>query len=155
VRLAGVVAATAGSAPDAAARAEVQHHLAGAQLGDGGGVAAAEAGQHRGLGQGGTVGGGVELGGDAGLVLVHAGAAVGAAAAVDRLAAATGGAGGGQLGEPGVAGADLLAQGHLLDQAVKEGLVAAAGLLGGGAHGVPPWRSATAARRPRASGLRE
>src|SRR5574341_1030486 len=99
---------------DAAARAEVQDGLAAAQLGDGGGVAAAEAGQQRGLGEGLLLVGGVLV--DAEPLLVGGGvggAAAGAvAAAVGGLAAAAvvgDLAGAGLLGGGGVAGTDLLA----------------------------------------------
>ena len=124
---------------DAAAGAKVQHDLALAQLGDRGGVAAAEACQHGGIGQRAALVGGVQLATAAELVLVDARGATGR-----------------ELGQASVALSHALTQRDLLDQAVEERLAAAAGRLGGGAaHRVPPWRSATAARRPRASRLRE
>ena len=126
---------------DPAARAQVQDGLALVELGHRGGVAAAQAGQQRGVGELVAVQGGIELGAEPGLLSRRGTAAAAAVtAAVGRLPTPT--VANGDLGRGGgVAGPDLLAQGVLV------------GVPGG--HRLAPWRSRAAARPPRASGRRE
>jgi hypothetical protein len=131
---------------DAATGAEVQHHLALAEVGDGGGIAATQAGQQRSLRQGVLVADGVEVGAEAGTLGpgdatgVAAGAVAATVGGLAAAAAAVGGlsAGGGLAGGRGVELADLLPQ-----------LLGVVGV--GGAHGRSPWRPTTAARRRSAS----
>ena len=125
-------------APDRAPAMQPSHLV---EVGHGGRVAAAQAGQQGGVGELVAVQGGVQLGSEAGLLGGRGAAAAAAvAAAVGRLPTATVATGHFDRGG-GVAGADLLAQGVLV------------GLLGG--HRLAPWRSATAASRLRASWLSE
>ena len=95
---------------------EVQNGLALVELGYGGGVAAAQAGQQGGVGELVAIQGGVELGAEPGLLGGRGTAAAAAvAAAVGRLPTPTVALAGGHLGGGGgVAGPDLLAEGVLV-----------------------------------------